>query len=137
MLDKPKYGWSRISIGEWSDRCSYLDDIAIDLLEGMERSCRTNAPVAMRFDAEGYEYIIVVDIFETHIITEIDTGFSLQSVSINRCFLASELVCDIRDNISAWSAWFGEEMTDSEICERSKNLLALCDIVEKYNSHAT
>ena len=33
MLLKPKYGWSRLEIGNWSDRISYLDDAAFMLLE--------------------------------------------------------------------------------------------------------
>ena len=33
MLDTPKLGWSKIHIGTWSDRCSYLDDVPMKLLE--------------------------------------------------------------------------------------------------------
>ena len=33
MLDAPKLGWSKIHIGAWSDRCSYLDDVPMKLLE--------------------------------------------------------------------------------------------------------
>ena len=33
MLDTPKLGWSKIHIWTWSDRCSYLDDVPMKLLE--------------------------------------------------------------------------------------------------------
>ena len=36
MLDTPKYGWSHVSIGSWSDRCSYLDDVPMELLKASE-----------------------------------------------------------------------------------------------------
>lgn len=64
MLKEPKHGWSQITIGNWSDRCSYLDDVPFLLLEGMEGVCRTGNPVVAKFDAEGWEYLIVFDVYE-------------------------------------------------------------------------
>ena len=55
----------------WSDRCSYLDDVLFLLLEGIEEALRTGNPVAARFDAEGWEYLIVFDLNASEIYQRI------------------------------------------------------------------
>ena len=134
MLDTPKHGWSVITIGNWSDRCSYLTDVPFQLLKAMECSCRECKPISVRFDAEGWEYIIVFDWFCTHIISEKsnEDGFDYFSIDINRDELAKELIIDIRKNINKWAIWtdYGN-MSEDEISERKKDLLVLCDILEK------
>lgn len=52
MLDAPKYGWNRITIGPWSDRCSYLNDVPLELLEAMKQFRTTHLPTPVKFDAE-------------------------------------------------------------------------------------
>lgn len=132
MLKTPWAGWSKITIGEWSDRCSYLDDVPFMLLEAMEESCRVNKPVSVQFDAEGWAYIIVFDQFTTHIISEITDDYTYYSVDIDRNELAKELASDIRRDIDEWCEWFCyHELTEDYISERKKDLLTLCDIVEK------
>ena len=41
MLSTPNVGWSRITIGEWADRCSYLDDVPFMLLEAIAEAAKT------------------------------------------------------------------------------------------------
>lgn len=132
MLKEPKHGWSQITIGNWSDRCSYLDDVPYLLLEGVEEVCRTGHPVAAKFDAEGWEYLIVFDVYETHIITETDSGYFLTTETVQIKSLAEELVADIRRDLKAWSRWtnYGD-MSEDEMSEREKDLAVLCDILEK------
>lgn len=132
MLKEPKHGWSQITIGNWSDRCSYLDDVPFLLLEGVEGVCRTGNPVAAKFDAEGWEYLIVFDVYETHIITETDNGYTLTTEDVRIKNLVEELVADIRRDLKAWSCWtdYGD-MSDDEKSEREKDLAVLCDILEK------
>lgn len=132
MLSTPKYGWSNIKIGDWTDRCSYLDDVPFLLLEMLEENGRTSRPVSGKFDAEGYEYIIVFDKYETHIITETDTGYELKTVEVRSEELAKDLIEDIRRDIDSWSGWIDYgDMSDDERQERKKDLLILCSIVEK------
>ena len=132
MLSEPKHGWSAITIGNWTDRCSYLDDVPFLLLKGLEKSCRTHRPVAAKFDAEGWEYIIVFDWIESYIITDKCGKPQLISVPVGRDNIAKELVSDIRKNIDGWSAWidYGDMPVD-EREKRKKDLLMLCDILEK------
>ena len=136
MLSKPKGGWSDITIGNWSDRCSYVDDIPFNLLKAMEQSCREHKPVSVNVDAEGYEYIIIFDWFHTHIILEnIDeedkSDFKYFSIRIDRDKLAKELISDIRRDIDGWSNWLSyHDMSEDEISERKKDLLVLCEVIE-------
>lgn len=132
MLDTPRHGWSTIKIGGWSDRCSYLDDVPFMLPKALEEACRTGRPVSVKFDAEGYEYIIVFDEYEAHIITETDTGHELKTIETTPRALERELIADIRKDISGWSSWpdYGD-MSDDELQERTKDLSMLCDILEK------
>ena len=132
MLSRPIIGWSKITIGNWSDRCSYIDDVPFMLLEAMEESCRINKPVSVRIDAEGWDYIIVFDQFTTHIISEITDDYTYYSVDIDRDELAKELISDIRRDIDGWCEWFCyHELTEDYISERKKDLLVLCDMLEK------
>ena len=138
MLSKPVHGWSEITIGDWSDRCSYIDDVPFMLLETMEESCRVNKPVAVKFDAEGWDYIIVFDQCETHIIStnpnDVDTyfgNFDYHIIEIDRDELAKELITDTRRDIDEWCGFYYGDETEDFISERKKDLLALCDAIEK------
>lgn len=127
MLSKPKYGWSAITIGDWSDRCSYLTDVPFQLLEAMYDSCKNHKPTAAAFDAEGWDYTIVFDWLETHIIISKDS-FELKTIEINRDELAKELVEDIRNNIDEWASWIDYgDMDEKGKQFRKERLLAMCN----------
>lgn len=146
MLNTPKNGWAGIHIGKWEDRCSYIDNVPNVLLDGMIRSCREHKPVAMKFDAEGYDYIIVVDWVATYIIYSIsdfvaflqnDSAPGMESAGfayeiINRDVLAKELVRDITENLDDWARFYCsiETMEDAEkektvLQEKCEELLSL------------
>ncbi len=132
MLSKPECGWSYITIGKWSDRCSYIDDVPFVILKGLEQSYKTYSPVSVKFDAEGWEYIIVFDWQETHIITDKNGEYALITVEIGIDELAKQATSDIRREIDDWSVWtdYGD-MPDDEKNQRKKDLLALCDSLLK------
>ena len=131
MLQTPKYGWSKITIGDWEDRCSYLDDVPYRLLEAVDYTNRTHRTSSVKFDAEGYEYIIVFDMYETHIISN-DINGKWQYRTINICLpgIISDLLDDIREDLDEWSAW-GYDMSEDEIEERHKDLSAWCNVIER------
>lgn len=136
MLDKPEYGWSHITIGEWSDRCSYLDDVPYMLLEALEESCRTFKPVAVEFEAEGWNYIIIFNSFETHIISEREPhdendGYKYFTVEVDHRDLAHELITDIMENLDDWAAWPPCIMSEDEYEDRKKDLAVMCSILER------
>lgn len=126
MLSKPVHGWATITIGSWSDRISYLDDAAFLLLDSMILSCKEHQPASVRFDAEGWDYIVIFDWLETHIIEQKNTN-ELISFNIHRDVLAKELVKDIQENIKDWAAFvdYGD-MTEEDKADREKELLCKC-----------
>ena len=63
-------------------------------------------PQAVEFDAEGYNYIIVFDKYETHIITAKD-DFTYATVEINIDKLPQELIEDIYRDLDFWIEWMG------------------------------
>ena len=131
MLSTPQYGWSEITIGNWHDRCSYLDDVPFMLIETLDATINTGRPHCAKFDAEGYEYIIVFDVYATHIIhDDFDDEYYYYTVEINIRDLAMELLSDIRKDLDSWTNWMLSG-SEEENCWRKKKLAARCDAFER------
>lgn len=137
MLETPKHGWSKITIGNWSDRCSYLDDVPFKLLNAIKKLYEGHEPVSVRFDAEGWEYIVVFDWHCTHIISESTdeecmNTFNYLFIEVNRDDIAKELISDICRDIDEWSKWLSYcDMPEEMILGRKNELLLLCEKIEK------
>ena len=138
MLGKPKHGWTNVSIGDYSDQASYLDDVPLDCLNAFINGYSSYLPITISFDAEGHEFLLVVDYYTTHIISNRDfimalrTGgeekerFILKSYDINRDDLAKELINDIESNLEGWVHWFFADPfvdDDENSAERRKELI--------------
>lgn len=131
MLATPEFGWSEITIGDWHDRCSYVDDVPYMLLEAVDIVNRTGRPHCVKFDAEGWEYIIVFNIYETHIIhCNFEGEYHYYTIEIRLKDLTIELLSDIRKDLDLWAGW-SFSASEDEICERKKDLAAWCDVIEK------
>lgn len=129
MLDAPKLGWSKIHIGAWSDRCSYLDDVPMKLLEAFVRCFRESEPQSVRFDAEGYEYILVFDTYQTCVITSKD-GNELTVLDVDYRTLAAKCITDIRRDLDAWAAFMYSDANSEVLQKRKDDMLWLCDTME-------
>lgn len=132
MLRKPSEGWSQITIGNWSDRCSYLTDVPRDLLNAIWFCIKWNEPQSVKCDAEGWEYIIVFDSYQIFIIeyNEEGNGYRLVDCEIDIKMLAKELVSDIENEIDSWvHDWDCEDKSEVEINARRTHLLWLCDCI--------
>lgn len=134
MLSIPKAGWARVSIGDFSSRASYIRDVPVECLKAMISSYENNLPAVMKFDAEGWEYIVVVDDFKTHIISDdCEEGYAFSTIEIKKDDLARELVDDIKLHLNGWAIWdtnIGccEEWTEEDrriAQERGSDLLIL------------
>lgn len=104
MLSIPKHGWVNITIGSWTDRASYLSDVHYDLLDAITAKLKNWRPTCVNMDAEGWEYIIVFDRFNTHII-EYKDDMEYYSFEIPVSTLANELYTDISEHLYEWSLW--------------------------------
>ena len=137
MLDNPKHGWSRITIGDWSDRCSYLNDVPEELCTAVKESIRNRRGIA-HFDAEGYEYTMIFDTgFNcVHIITNNEDGeWVYKTIECNISTLALELANDILVHIDSWAEWFDGDLYIDEPAKRyidlSRDCLRLIEITKK------
>ena len=91
----------------------------------------------MSCDAEGWEYIIVIDINAIHIIESKDTyehyAYDFMDNNTSLKDVAKELYNDIKDNLDAWSVW--ETCLDlndmGDIEEYQKKITDKLEILEK------
>ena len=139
MLDTPEHGWSHITIGDWSDRCSYLDNVPEKLCDALKEAIRGDFGIA-HFDAEGYEYTLI---FHTafhcvHIITNDGDGeWKYRTIECNVRELAFELAEDLINHIDDWIAWLnrGHEVDTEEKCKRcidmTRDCLRLVEIAKR------
>lgn len=137
MLSTPKNGWADITIGNWTDRCSYINDVAVDLLEAVLRAYETGEQQVVEFDAEGWEYIIVLGGWETYVITVNETN-ALTTIDLSLDDFVPELLADIRENLESWAMF----PSDMEFCPDRKDarcelLLTLCNKVQAYRQEKT
>ena len=132
MLINPHAGWVNIRIGEFEDRASYLTDVPIDILDALIESYKEHKPATIEFDAEGWEYIIVINTYETHIIdypyrtdeeylnSENDKQV-LTAVEISIDAIAKEFISDIERDYDKWIHWMYYDDEDS-IAKRKEDL---------------
>ena len=103
MLENPKHGWVKIHLGDFCDRASYLTDVPHDLLDKFNNMFEKHgSPVAVGFDAEGWEYIIVFDWYTTYIIESKDTE---KLYVFDKCFIDLQPI----DNQSV--VWIGVDLS--------------------------
>lgn len=137
VLSKPFAGWTYLTIGNWTDRCSYIDDVPFLLLEAIEQSCRERRPIAVELDAEGWSNIIVFDSIYTHIISDNVPGgnltFKYHFVELDKGDVALGIVNSILENIEDWARFtdYGD-MNEDQFSERVKDLKALCEVTLRH-----
>lgn len=134
MFNIPKNGWTEIKITDnnktFCERASYLTDIPFEALKGIVFSLKNNVPFVQYFDAEGYEYTIVSNWFDTYIILSKDTD-ELIRFDINMYQLSKEILNDIQKNINEWVNFSYEDFTEKEIKIRKKELCEYCEKIKE------
>ena len=104
MFSIPKHGWVNLSIGDWSDRSSYLTDPHLDMLDAFITLYSTYNPGAVYCDAEGWEYIIVISFYDIFIIEQKDED-KLITLDVRTRDLCEEVMNDIEEHLYDWSLW--------------------------------
>jgi len=135
MFTKPESGWADFTIGDFTDRASYLHDIPFDVLNAIIDSVMTWQPIIFKLDAEGWENIIVIDNYDTHIINDKnESGFQLISIVIKKNDLISEIINSINSNIDEWASWGYKDRNSKNIVDRKEMLLMkISEIKRLYN----
>ncbi|MEI6296245.1 MAG: hypothetical protein WCO84_01185 [bacterium] len=93
MFTKPLNGWANLTLGKIKPRASYLTDIPNDMLEALINFYNTNSPQTVFFDAEGYEWYLIL-------------GY-------NGCYILSDKVELTEPSTYTWE----EEVKSEYICE--------------------
>ena len=104
MFSIPKHGWVNLSIGDWSDRSSYLTDPHLDMLDAFITLYSTYNPGAVYCDAEGWEYIIVISFNDIFVIEQKDED-KLITLDVRTRDLCEEVMNDIEEHLYDWSLW--------------------------------
>ncbi len=131
MLSVPKHGWVNISIGDWSDRASYLTEVHLDILDALINLFGNRKVSSVYCDAEGWEYIIVFDFYNIYIIEDKEENPKLYHFDMSAKGLAEEVYKDISEHLYDWSLWsYDVEDEEKRIkCENEiKEKLELLDI---------
>lgn len=123
MLSKPQFGWTDITIGDWTGKLSYIDDVPIVLLNAFYNVFSNQKPEVVCFDAEGINYWIVFDLSDTIIITEDENcqySVSRQNVGVRK--LGMQMWNDIYWELKCWAYWAIDD-NNAKDYEEHKELL--------------
>ena len=136
MFSVPKHGWVNISIGDWSDRSSYLTDPHLDILDAFITLYSSYNPGAVYCDAEGWEYIIVISFNDIFVIEQKDED-KLLTLDVRTRELMEEVIKDIETNIYEWSCWSLNVHSDEDrVIEENKikdKISKLREVVSEYD----
>lgn len=123
MLSKPLFGWTDITIGDWTGKLSYIDDVPIILLNAFYNVFSNQKPEVVCFDAEGINYWIVFDLSDTIIITEDENcqySVSRQNVGVGE--LGMQMWDDITCKLKDWVRWAIDDNNAKDYEEREELL---------------
>jgi hypothetical protein len=122
MLSKPSGGWTDISICDFKNRASYLTDVPFELADAFIHAKKSYQPACVRFDAEGWDYILIADCNEAHIIFRDECPVIL-NYDVTRNILANELIDDLENYSHDWIEWESyHDLTLQEEKYRTKQL---------------
>lgn len=123
MLSKPQFGWTDITIGDWTGKLSYIDDVPVVLLNAFYNVFSNQKPEVVCFDAESMNYWIVFDLLDTIIITEDENyqySVSRQNVSVEE--LGMQMWDDIYRELKDWACWAIDDNNAKDYDERKELL---------------
>ena len=140
-IDKPKYGWSKLTIQCHGKDCnialSYIDDIALyflnkflDYLENVENAEDT---LVLTIDEEGNTKKIIADVYQTYIIDEGTETLFVSDLSVLQ--FISICISEFKKNLSDWAdfAIFDEFETNykTKVKNKEKELETKIQIISK------
>lgn len=126
-----KYGWAEIHIGDngsiFKGQVSYLRDTPMELLENFKLYVDSGIIPAIKCDEEGSEFLIVIDEYNTHIISERkDFEYCNWEISCNDFVL--QVVEDIENQLDDAVAFMCD---DENYKERRQIMLSLIHYIKE------
>lgn len=128
VLERPLNGWVNIHICDFKERASYLTDVPIDILQSLIAAYNHHIPAAIKFDAEGWEWILIIDDFDIHIITDdgdYEEQFTYCNYEIDRSDFTQKVISDILRDIDDWAAWSSDIDDANDVVFRKGEILRL------------
>lgn len=145
MFSEPKNGWVDINIGEWSNYASYLTNPHYDFFDAFENILGSRRQSCVYMDAEGHEFIVVLDYNCVYIIM-IEETESLKVIQKDIVELAEEFYNDVKRDIEAWVHWFvwtelyeeddlrGKKAQQAERRKLNRKLQKLRKVIDEYKN---
>ena len=101
--EKDNHGWCDVTVGQFSGRASYVTDVPFDCINAAIFSLTNNTPFAVQFDAEGSDFIVVVDAINAFVISD-DDGLTFYKCDdiIGKDDIALQIYKDISENFDSW-----------------------------------
>ena len=138
MLENPSCGWVKIHLGDFCDRASYLTDVIYDILEALIHVLNRKGSASVYFDAEGWEWYIVLTWYETFVIdypyrtdeeyiNSVDDSPELTVIDMRIEDIAKEVIKDFEKDYDEWIHWLPEDESE----ERTKELNKMIDKLKK------
>jgi hypothetical protein len=128
MFSKPEYGWTDVTVGDFTCRASYLEDIPVMCMKAFTNALSPYpTPACMLFDAEGWYFYIVSSFNQTFVIEEIENDSiadrRLRKYNVKLTDIAQEVINDIEQYFEEWINWeCWKPLSEDEYNER-KTLL--------------
>lgn len=120
MFTKPKYGWTNLKLDKYSLRASYLTDVPFDCLDSFIYGIKNNKPICIYFDAEGWDYYLVSNWYNSWIILNKEET-ELCPIKENIRQLGKMLAENIELYFNEWLEW---DYFDDEV-ERNDRRIVL------------
>ena len=123
-----KYGWADLTIGEFTCRCNYIQDVPMVILNAYAEF-KERGYCVITIDSEGYENEIIITELGIHILTYKDKIYYYNlNNQLDQNVLLNDLFTDIVDNIDEWADWMMclTDMHDKDFCEQ---------IIKNYKKH--
>lgn len=133
MLSRPRNGWCILSVSGWQDMASYIEDVPVKLLDGVERVMLDGTVVHIDLDGEDREYLLRLSPEQISVTTcypgeEVVT----RTFNLNIEDIARELIRDVRVCLEDWVDWPpGSERPGFDRAARRNMLAAYCDVIER------
>lgn len=124
MLSNPKHGWCNVNIGDFKGSASYLEDVPFNCVDAFisyfTKSNNINS-IAITFDEEGNDFILVCDYYDTYVIINRDKQKIKYIEDIDIRQLAIELLEDLERDFDAWVNWLSYDEPDEGREENLRN----------------
>lgn len=135
MFSSPKYGWTDIHLEDdtglvFDAPASYLTSVHFDTIEAFTNFYKTRKPQGIYYDAEGWDYIIVIT-WEDIVVIERKDEYKLYTFNINYNELCDQVISDIERDFNDWAdfCFYGDDKDKEK--EHSYNAIRLTKSLEE------